>query len=330
MLKVVVAVLTTFGACSANVVFLEHLVKYSPGCGDIIAFAQFLFTSCYGFVAIAKFGSKKPVVPIKEYVVGVLLFFGTTVAGNLALGCNISMPIQMIFKSGSVLASLTLGVLLLKKSYPVSKYVSVVMISVGIAMCLLVSADDKQSTEEKSSKNEYLVWLFGIFLLLTSLFMGATLGVVQENMAVTYGKQPDEMLFYSHALALPGFLFFGSNIIQQSKIFSNSEMYPVPYISVQIPIVWLYLVLNVLTQFVCIRSVYVLATEVSALALTVILTLRKFMSLMISIYYFNNPFTIYHWCGTALVFGGTLLFSGVIQSLANTLRGSLDTKKKEE
>lgn len=37
----------------------------------------------------------------REYVVGVLLFFGTTVAGNLALGCNISMPIQMIFKSVS-------------------------------------------------------------------------------------------------------------------------------------------------------------------------------------------------------------------------------------
>merc|ERR1719385_91902 len=33
--------------------------------------------------------------------------------------------------------------------------------------------------------------------------------------------------------------------------------------------------------------------------------------LLLSIMYFNNPFTPYHWLGTGLVFGGTLLFSDI-------------------
>lgn len=40
-------------------------------------------------------------------------------------------------------------------SYPVSKYVSVVMISVGIAMCLLVSADDKVRIWKDISEGEW-------------------------------------------------------------------------------------------------------------------------------------------------------------------------------
>ena len=39
--------------------------------------------------------------------------------------------------------------------------------------------------------------------------------------------------------------------------------------------------------------------------------LRKFVSLLVSIWYFENEFTAVHWLGTALVFGGTLVFSEV-------------------
>jgi solute carrier family 35 (UDP-xylose/UDP-N-acetylglucosamine transporter), member B4 len=55
--------------------------------------------------------------------------------------------------------------------------------------------------------------------------------------------------------------------------------------------------------------VFVLTTECSSLTVTLVLTLRKFTSLIISIIYFNNPFTITHWIGTIMVFFGTLLFT---------------------
>lgn len=102
-------------------------------------------------------------------------------------------------------------------------------------------------------------------------------------------------------------------------IAAQSEALVVPVLNFAIPILVFYLILNVLTQFMCISSVYVLTTECTSLTVTLVLTLRKFLSLMFSILYFNNPFTIGHWIGTALVFTGTLIFTEVPQRIQESL-----------
>lgn len=81
-----------------------------------------------------------------------------------------------------------------------------------------------------------------------------------------------------------------------------------------IPKMWLYLFGNCITQYICVRGVFVLTTECSALVVTLILTLRKFASLLFSIYYFSNHFTTQHWLGTCSVFLGTALFTGILSS----------------
>jgi UDP-xylose/UDP-N-acetylglucosamine transporter B4 len=50
-------------------------------------------------------------------------------------------------------------------------------------------------------------------------------------------------------------------------------------------------------------------SEMDSLSVTLLVTLRKFFSLFVSIIYFGNVFTLQHWLGTALVFGGTLAYS---------------------
>lgn len=72
-----------------------------------------------------------------------------------------------------------------------------------------------------------------------------------------------------------------------------------------------YLVFTVLTQYACIRSVYKLTTECTSLTVTLVVTIRKFLSIIWSVAYFGNPFTATHWCGTIIVFSGTFLFSRV-------------------
>lgn len=39
-----------------------------------------------------------------------------------------------------------------------------------------------------------------------------------------------------------------------------------------------------------------------------VLTVRKFVSLLVSIVLFNNPWTPAHWMGSVLVFGGALVY----------------------
>ncbi len=78
-----------------------------------------------------------------------------------------------------------------------------------------------------------------------------------------------------------------------------------------IPIMWAYLICNMLTQYFCIRSVFILTTECPSLIVTLVITLRKFLSLIFSIIYFQNEFTFNHYLGTAAVFLGTFLFSNI-------------------
>jgi len=329
-LQIGFAVCSTLLACCSNVVLLEAILKYSKGAGTLVTLLQFLFISSIGFIFTAKLGSKKPDVPVLEYMKIVLLFFGSSLSANAALAYNISMPLQMIFKSGSLLANMILSVLVLKRSYTWQKYLSVGMISVGITICTLMSARPSNSAQVEFTYEEYMKWLWGIFLLVAGLLMAARLGIYQEQLASKYGKHPQEMLFYSHALSLPGFLLLSRGIQEQVTILNQTELLDIFGLSV--PTVWWLMLLNVLTQYICARSVYLLVTEMSSLSVTVVLTLRKFVSLLISIFYFKNPFTMYHWIGAVLVFGGSLLFTGVLQSIYGLCAGRQTEaeKKKDE
>ena len=54
---------------------------------------------------------------------------------------------SIFFFQGSLIANMILGIIILKRRYKLSKYLSVFMISVGIAICTIVSAKDVVSIE---------------------------------------------------------------------------------------------------------------------------------------------------------------------------------------
>jgi len=316
-LRLTLIVLTILTSCCFNVYVLELITKEVPGAGNIITFTQFLFISIEGFFFGTKCLTKRRFVPLKDYLYLVITFFLVSVSSNYALKFNISMPLHMIFKSGSLIANMALGILILKRRYKISKYIAVALITVGIAMATVASAQGLSSSVVKNKRNEsdsssiFLSWLFGIFLLSFSLLASARMGIFQETLARIYGKHPRESMFYCHALPLPGFIFLYRDIYQHAVIFSRSELMSLLF-RVSLPKHWVYLVANALAQYVCARSIFTLTTETTSLVVTLIITLRKFLSLLISIYYFSNPFTTYHWIGTFLVFLGTFIFVEVV------------------
>uniref|UniRef100_A0A1I8IFL4 S35B4 protein n=2 Tax=Macrostomum lignano TaxID=282301 RepID=A0A1I8IFL4_9PLAT len=318
-----------FAGCCSNVFFLELIIKEAPSSGNIVTFFQFLFIAAHGFVTTAKFGRARRAIPLSYYALMVSMFFVVQVVNNYALNFNISMPLHMIFRSGSLMANLVLGVLILNKSYPLSKYASVLVITAGIVVCTIESAsdarrppaDEAEAAAAASEQVELLRWCLGVLMLVFALFMSARMGIFQEETYRKYGKHPDESLFYNHCLPLPGFLLLSADIWQHVRLFSESApMWPLP-----VPRLWVWLAGNVLTQYLCIRGVFILTTECSSLTVTLVVTLRKFSSLIFSIFYFNNRFTGMHWLGTICVFGGTLIFTETHQRLRNLL---LDNRKK--
>ncbi|XP_033102484.1 UDP-xylose and UDP-N-acetylglucosamine transporter-like [Anneissia japonica] len=338
-MNALVGIAFVFIGCCSNVIFLELLVTTYPGCGNLVTFAQFLIISIEGFIFTTKFGTVKPEIPVINYCYMVVLFFLVSVVNNYAINFNISMPLHMIFRSGSLIANMILGIIILKKKYTIKKYLSILMISMGICICTIMSAQtvSRESNKHKhyedeaeSDSNEakdFIIWLIGIGMLTFALFMSARMGIYQEVLYKKHGKHPREALFYSHAIPLAAFVFIGKDIIHHASLFSQSEPVPIPVLGVEVPILWLYMLGNCITQYVCIRAVFFLTTECSSLVVTLVVTLRKFLSLIFSIIYFQNPFTFYHWIGTGMVFGGTLIFLGFVEKVSNAI---WPVAKKEE
>lgn len=138
----------------------------------------------------------------RDYLYIVITFFLVNVSINYALKMNVSMPLNLIFKSGSLIANMMLGILILKRRYKRSKYIAVGLITIGIALCTIASAGDVKSSSDKS---QFFSWLCGILLLTFSLLASARMGIFQETMSKVYGKHVRESMFYVHALPIPGF-----------------------------------------------------------------------------------------------------------------------------
>uniref|UniRef100_A0A182QE09 Sugar phosphate transporter domain-containing protein n=1 Tax=Anopheles farauti TaxID=69004 RepID=A0A182QE09_9DIPT len=335
-MKAALAIAMVFVGCCSNVVFLELLVKIDPGSGNLITFLQFLFIALEGFLFTSKCGTVRPRIGLKDYTILVVMFFVASVCNNYAFDFNIPMPLHMIFRAGSLIANMVMGILILKKRYDFSKYLSVGMITLGIVVCTIVSGTKVQSTQVlKNAADEdpvavFFWWTLGIALLTLALFVSARMGLYQEVLYKRYGKHPKEALFYTHLLPLPFFFLLAGNIWEHIQLANASPLQPIPLLGgLAVPITWLYMLGNVLTQYVCISSVYVLTTECSSLTVTLVVTLRKFVSLLFSIVYFSNPFTIHHWIGTILVFVGTIIFTEVVGKVRAALSPpAADEKKK--
>lgn len=316
--------------CCGSVFFLELLVKEDPGCVNLMTFCSFLFVALEGFIVTTKCGKLRSHVPLSAYAYLVILYFIVSVINNMALNFNISMPLHMIFKGGALISNLLTGMYYFNRKYKPSKYVSVLMVSVGIAICTIESGRHVKCCDEPRNENgnffslieplsEWGRWITGVAMMTCSLFLGARMGVFQEQIYQKYGTYPKEALYYTHLLPLPGFLLLTQNIWDHLMLALESKPLVLQFgdepVNLLVPTTIAYLAGYVITQYVCILSVFMLTGECTSLTVTLVLTLRKFLSLLFSVYYFSNPFTWNLGLGSILVFTGTLLFSDVLQLL---------------
>lgn len=280
-MRATIAILCVFLGCCSNVVFLELLVKDDPGSGNLITFSQFLFISIEGFLFTSKCGTVKPNIGIKDYFILVTMFFIANVCNNYAFDFNIPMPLHMIFRAGSLIANMIMGIIILNKKYVFSKYLSVFMITLGIAICTIVSGKEIKSLQPKNIEqvpttpwDDFFWWILGISLLTIALFVSARMGIYQEVLHKKYGKNAREALYYTHLLPLPFFLTLTSNIWDHLIYALASDPIKISIINIQVPKLIVYLIGNILTQYMCISSVFVLTTECTSLTVTLVITLR--------------------------------------------------------
>lgn len=198
-----------------------------------------------------------------------------------------------------------------------------VLVTLGVILTTLSGAKRPKpgiNTNSVLDTGDIYQYLTGIALLSVALVLSGLLGVVQDRTYSKFrrgGNPPwEESMFYLHFLSIPMFLPLKGDIaeqfytLQQPSAFSTSSLpFPSP-----IPIAFVILGLNVLTQLVCSAGVNRLTSRVSSLTVNLTLVVRKAVSLIISLMLIGDKKMdqqqISLLCGGAgFVFLGTVLYS---------------------
>ncbi|EUC66278.1 UAA transporter family protein [Rhizoctonia solani AG-3 Rhs1AP] len=191
--------------------------------------------------------------------------------------------------------------------------------------------------------------LIGLSLLTLALVLSSLMGLAQERTYAQFGRHWQEGMFYLHFLALPMFALpgIGGDLVQQVKIANASPpvtiaghvqnlvgspvfrpagplgarpvglFYPIlerimafPLFSITLPSFYVPLAVNVFTQFLCVGGVHRLTSQVSSLTVTLVLVVRKAVSLWISVVLVGgNRGDVWLWGGAMAVVLGTVLYS---------------------
>ncbi|ERS96246.1 solute carrier family 35 (UDP-xylose/UDP-N-acetylglucosamine transporter), member B4 [Sporothrix schenckii 1099-18] len=334
-----------FGGCCSNVFALEAIIKVEPASGTLLTFTQFLFVAITGYVS--QFDGDRPPffiqpnkVPIKRWCVNIVLFFSINVLNNHAFSYNISVPVHIILRSGGSITTMIAG-FLYGKRYSRIQILAVLLLTVGVVVAAWSDAQSKGVAEEAAEGN--IEFIIGLSILFVAQVLSSIMGLYTEETYKKYGPQWRENLFYSHLLSLPLFLPFLPSLVRQFSRLANSAPLSLPFLDaaastathaakravdgadvavaaglresverIHIPSQLVYLVLNVLTQYACIRGVNLLAAASSALTVTIVLNIRKLVSLLFSIWLFGNRLSPGTLIGAIIVFsaGGLYSFDG--------------------
>lgn len=137
--------LRSLGACHANYRLAMHRVE--PSSGTLLTFVQFVFVAVTGYVS--QFDETRPPffirpnkVPLKRWLVNIVLFFGINTLNNHAFSYAISVPVHIILRSGGSITTMIAGSLWGKR-YSRIQLIAVVLLTIGVIIAAWSDAQTK-------------------------------------------------------------------------------------------------------------------------------------------------------------------------------------------
>jgi UDP-xylose/UDP-N-acetylglucosamine transporter B4 len=311
------AAYTLFASCTLNSLTMEAVVRAEPRCGVAMTFWQFL-TICVGtgvLICLRRMfvfevrplpppppGSwraramERP-IPMRSHVLMGLLFFASSTLNNVVFQYGVSVPLHMLVRSASIATTLLLNYVIRRRTCSWRRLWSAALVSVGMLFCIDWRHDPDQGLLSGP--------LMGNALLVVSLFLSSGLGIMQEHNAEQYGNDNAlECMFFMHLVAMPLFLVFapgsifgfGTNwpSLTPPALFGNSKTLSM-------------FALNTALHFCCTFSGFQLFNRRGgALSGTLLITLRKGVSLLLSTLLFGTRIGPRHLVGAAALAYGTI------------------------
>lgn len=278
-------------------------------------------------------------VPLYKWVIYTSLFLLINILNNSAFEYRISVPLHIILRSAGPVTSMMVGYLFAGRRYDARKIVAVLLLFAGVVLAALSDAASrgKVAVTDASAQSELSKQIPGFVLLFSALLLSAFMGIYSDDLYRTHGRSnaiTDESLFYSHFLSLPFFAaqFRGlysqySVMVLSASATSNAASVASP--ALKLPGVFnplanympekllrevnsmtpfFLLLANALTQIVCITGVNRLSIQTTSLTVSIVLNIRKLISLLLSIWLFGNKLPSGVAAGATVVFLGVALY----------------------
>lgn len=219
------------------------------------------------------------------------------------------------------------GYIFNRKRYSSGQILAVAFLTVGVGAAALADAAEKGqsiSFEDTSGSgdSDLATASVGFTILALAMVLSAFQGIYADRLYEMHGRGHwREALFYSHVLSLPLFLPTFPQILSQWRgMLASPPLHSTGLVSgisvspflQHLPVQLGYLLVNILTQYLCIRGVHLLNARSSSLTVTIVLNIRKLVSLLLSIYLFGNDLAAGVLVGAWFVFvgGGLYGFEG--------------------
>eukprot|EP00931_Biecheleriopsis_adriatica_P118158 TRINITY_DN93615_c0_g1_i1.p1 TRINITY_DN93615_c0_g1~~TRINITY_DN93615_c0_g1_i1.p1 ORF type:complete len:378 (+),score=60.21 TRINITY_DN93615_c0_g1_i1:138-1136(+) len=332
---------------------MEVVLKGDPQSGNLLtlsAVLMVLFQSIPGRLKPGTLSLKPLAAPLASHLKFCSLWVSMSVLANYAFAYKISVAIFTLIRSCNIIATVLLGYLVFGQRFSLEQLACVTAVTAGV---FLASWGEAKTLKPRSSSNcsgpapcgepagsassesesaDVSTWLVGIAMLAFVQLLQGFLGHVQSRYYKIYkdlaskSDLSDEFLFTSHVMALLPLMFLKDDIM--TAVWKALASEPLPFLEflpfpVPSRVVWL--LINNVAQTICLKGVFLTSANVTPLSLTIILSVRKFLSVVVSIVVFSNPWNNYHSIATVLIFGGAFMYS----QAPDAAPAASDAKKSE-
>lgn len=224
------------------------------------------------------------------YMICSLSYMVAMVCSNKALQW-VNYPTQVIGKSCKPIPVMILGVLIGRKSYPLLKYMFVLMIVAGVALFMY-----KDKAAAKGGETGGLG--LGEIMLLLSLACDGITGAIQERMKSEHATKSGHMM---KAMNLWSMLYVGVALTATGEAIEF-----LGFVSRHPAVIWQILTFCVASAFGQF-FIFMCVSEFGPLPCSIVTTTRKFFTVLASVIFFGNSLVNRQWVGVVLVFAGLFL-----------------------
>ncbi len=225
-------------------------------------------------------------VPKHQYAL-VALSYSVAMLSSTAALRFISYPIQALAKSSKLIPVMVGRILCGSKRYAIREYIHVVLITGGIAAFFYF---EKTSTSGPSHSS----W-FGLGLLALSLTMDAITGPTQEKINDDYKPTVMTMTFWINIFpfSVMGVIVLMTGELDGAVAFMQRHPELVSELI-------MYCILSAIGQSVIVWGLF----RFNSMTITIITTIRKFFTIIVSVIWFQNTLNLLQWAGVSFVFLG--------------------------